>query len=128
MKHLRSAIPILLLILFGCVHADYVVSSWTLREERTAIAGGAEATAANEQRPAPMRIIRPGMSQSEVEALAGERNLDKQHDCRWLLLNQITPFTPGFYPYFDSRVIHLYFDDERNLAALIVRGEYNVYP
>lgn len=127
MKPLRSTMPILLLTLFGCVHADYLVSSWTLREDRTA-AADAETTAANEQRPTPERVIQPGMSQPEVEALAGATNLDKQHDRRWLLLNQFTPFTPGFYPYFDSRVIHLYFDDERILAALIVRGEYNVYP
>lgn len=35
--------------------------------------------------------------------------------------------TPGLYPYLDSRNVYVYLLNNR-VAAIVIRGEYNVYP
>lgn len=94
----------------GCVHTDSAVRSWEVRGDEKAAD----------------RVVSVGQTRADAEAAIGEF-MDERNDDLWVIRDQFRLVTPGLYPYFDSRTVHVYLLDDR-VAAIIVRGDYNVYP
>lgn len=108
----------------GCVSVDRYHREWALRSQTGRDA--ADSTEKAIENGAPAERLAIGMSKEEIREIAGAL-IEETNEYVWKLRNQFCPFSPGLYPFFDWREIYLYFDHE-NLAALIVRGSYNVYP
>lgn len=115
----------------GCVHANQFVRGHHVRHAATDesinayIARDSSLTAEHRKALRKGSIV-IGMPMSAVEMLANG-NLAKTAHREWRLTNQFVTFTPGLYPYFDSRQVYLYWEKD-TLAAIIIRGSYNVYP
>lgn len=67
------------------------------------------------------------MTKSEVRNVGGSL-IEESSEDTWTLKQQFHSSWQGPYLYYDSREMRLYFDDADRLAAIIVRGSYNVYP
>ncbi|MFN0137368.1 MAG: hypothetical protein ACKVS9_14790 [Phycisphaerae bacterium] len=94
----------------GCVHTDSAVRSWHVRADGKATD----------------REVSVGQNKADARTAIGDL-IDERNDELWVIRDQFRLMTPGLYPYFDSRNVYVYLLNNR-VAAIVVRGEYNVYP
>jgi hypothetical protein len=111
----------------GCVSIDRFHRDWEIRTQADGDASGMTDRETEAGKSAGRLTI--GMSKDEIRKMAGPL-IEETDWFVWKLRNQFRPFTPGLYPYFDSREVYLHFDDKNSdkLAAINVRGIYNSYP